>query len=75
MLEKLATHDVETVTTLFTLADKCAWHLAPQTGVTQTGGSGATMALGATDQSYPDGRLRCHHPGRWQEKEEELRSR
>jgi hypothetical protein len=39
MLEKLATHDVETVTTLFTLADKCAraaegraWHSAPQTG-------------------------------------------
>jgi hypothetical protein len=24
MLEKLATHDVETVTTLFALADKCA---------------------------------------------------
>jgi hypothetical protein len=48
MLEKLATHDVETVTTLFTLADKCAraaegraWHSAPQTGVAQTGGSGA----------------------------------
>jgi hypothetical protein len=48
MLEKLATHDVETVSTLFTLADKCAraaegraWHSAPQTGVTQTGGSGA----------------------------------
>jgi hypothetical protein len=41
MLEKLATHDVETVTTLFALADKCArdakshaWHLTPQTGVT-----------------------------------------
>jgi hypothetical protein len=41
MLEKLATHDVETVTMLFTLADKCArvaegraWHSAPQTGVT-----------------------------------------
>jgi hypothetical protein len=48
MLEKLATHDVETVSTLFTLADKCArategraWHSAPQTGVTQTGGSDA----------------------------------
>jgi hypothetical protein len=47
MLEKLATHDVETVTTLFALADKCArvaegraWHSAPQTGVAQTGGSG-----------------------------------
>jgi hypothetical protein len=39
MLEKLATHDVETVPTLFALADKCtraaegrAWHSAPQTG-------------------------------------------
>ena len=48
MLEKLATHDVETVTTLFALADKCvraaegrAWHSAPQTGVTQMGGLGA----------------------------------
>jgi hypothetical protein len=48
MLEKLATHDVETVPTLFALADKCAratvgraWHSAPQTRVTQTGGSGA----------------------------------
>jgi hypothetical protein len=46
MLEKLATRDVETVTILF--ADKCArategraWHSAPQTGVAQTGGSGA----------------------------------
>jgi hypothetical protein len=36
MLEKLATHDVETVTTLFALADKCAraaeghaWHSTP----------------------------------------------
>jgi hypothetical protein len=48
MLEKLATHDVETVTTLFALVDKCAraaeghaWHSAPQTGVIQMGGSGA----------------------------------
>jgi hypothetical protein len=46
MLEKLATHDVETVSTLFTLADKCAraaegraWHSAPQTGVAKMGGS------------------------------------
>jgi hypothetical protein len=53
MLEKLATHNVETVTTLFTLADKCAraaeghaWHSAPQTRVTQTGGSGATTQGG-----------------------------
>ena len=48
MLEKLATHDVETVPTLFALADKCAraaegraWHSAPQTGAIQLGGSGA----------------------------------
>jgi hypothetical protein len=48
MLEKLATHDVETVPTLFALADKCAmaaegrvWHSAPQTGAAQMGGPGA----------------------------------
>jgi hypothetical protein len=48
ILEKLATHDVETVPTLFALADKCAraaegraWHSAPQTGAAQSGGSGA----------------------------------
>jgi hypothetical protein len=48
MLEKLATHDVETVPTLFALADKCAraaeghaWHSALQTGAAQSGGSGA----------------------------------
>jgi hypothetical protein len=48
MLEKLATHDVETVTTLFALADKYAraaegraWHSTPHVGVAQTGGSGA----------------------------------
>jgi hypothetical protein len=53
MLEKLATHDVVTVTTLFALADKCAraaegraWHSAPQTGVAQTGGSGAVSQDG-----------------------------
>jgi hypothetical protein len=53
MLEKLVTHDVETVTTLFALADKCArategraWHSTPQTGVTQTDGSGATTQGG-----------------------------
>jgi hypothetical protein len=48
MLEKLAMHDVETLTMLFTLANKCdrategrTWHSAPQTEATQTGGSGA----------------------------------
>jgi hypothetical protein len=45
MLEKLATHRVETVTTLFALADKCAraaegcaWHSATQAGPEQTNG-------------------------------------
>jgi hypothetical protein len=53
MLEKLATHDVKTVSTLFTLADKCAraaegraWHSAPQTRVAQTGGSDAVTQDG-----------------------------
>jgi hypothetical protein len=48
MLEKLATHDVETVPTLFAMADKCAkavegraWHSAPQTGAAQPSGSSA----------------------------------
>jgi hypothetical protein len=43
MLEKLVTHDVETVPTLFALADKCAraaeghvWHSVPQTGVARS---------------------------------------
>ena len=45
MLEKLATHQVETVATLFALADKCArategraWHSAPKARAAQTGG-------------------------------------
>jgi hypothetical protein len=49
MLEKLATHQVETVTTLFALADKCAraaeghaWHSTPQGGPAQMGGSSVT---------------------------------
>jgi hypothetical protein len=48
MLEKVAMRDVETVPTLFALADKCArategraWHSAPQTGAAQSRGSGA----------------------------------
>jgi hypothetical protein len=52
MLEKLATREVDNVTTLFALADKCAkaakgraWHSAPQVGVTQMGDSG-TVAQG-----------------------------
>jgi hypothetical protein len=65
MLEKLATYDVETVTTLFTLADKCArategraWHSAPQTGVTQTGGSGATTKGGGKKKKKNRGHYR-----------------
>jgi hypothetical protein len=53
MLEKLATHDVKTVPTLFALADKCAraakgcaWHSAPQTGAAQSGGLGAVTQDG-----------------------------
>jgi hypothetical protein len=53
MLEKLATHNVDSVTTLFALADKCAraaegraWHSTPQAGVTQMGGSDAVAQSG-----------------------------
>jgi hypothetical protein len=60
MLEKLATHDVETVPTLFALADKCAraaegraWHSAPQTGATQTGGSGVVPRDGKKEKEGP----------------------
>jgi hypothetical protein len=61
MLEKLATHDVETLTTLFALADKCAraaegraWHSAPQTGVAQIGGSGAVARDGKKKKKNRD---------------------
>jgi hypothetical protein len=53
MLEKLATHDVETVSTLFTLANKCARaaegrarHSAPRTEVDQMGGTGVVSQDG-----------------------------
>jgi hypothetical protein len=53
MLEKMATHDMETVPTLFALADKCAkaaegraWHSTPQTRAAQSGGSGAVTRDG-----------------------------
>jgi len=49
MLEKLGMHEVKSITTLFSLADKCAraaegraWHSAQQDGTAQEGGSGAT---------------------------------
>jgi len=48
-LEKLATHEVQSVTTLFSLADKCAraaegraWHSAPQDGAAPAGGTTTT---------------------------------
>jgi hypothetical protein len=65
MLEKLATHDVETVTTLFALADKCAraaegraWHSAPQTRVAQMGGSGA-VAQEEEEEPWPREAVVC----------------
>jgi hypothetical protein len=67
MLEKLATHNVETVPTLFALADKCAraaeghaWHSAPQTGVAQTGGSGAVAQDGKKKKKKNRGSEKPH---------------
>jgi hypothetical protein len=61
MLEKLATHDVETVSTLFSLADKCAraaegraWHSAPQNGVDQMGGIGVVSQDGKKKKKNHD---------------------
>jgi hypothetical protein len=61
MLEKLATHDVESVTSLFSLADKCTkatkghgWHSTPQAKTTQIGGSSAT-AQGTKKKKNHDG--------------------
>jgi hypothetical protein len=70
MLEKLATHDVDNVTTLFALADKCAraaegraWHSAPQAGVTQTGGSDA--------DTQGDGKKEKRNKGRGRKKQQD----
>jgi hypothetical protein len=67
MLEKLSTHDVETITTLFALADKCAraaegraWHSAPQTGDAQTGGSGAITHDGKKKKKKNRGHEKPH---------------
>jgi hypothetical protein len=67
MLEKLATHDVETVSTLFTLVDKCAraaegraWHSVPQTGVTQIGGSDAVTQDGKKKKKKNCGHEKPH---------------
>ena len=63
MLEKLATHEVESVTTLFSLDDKCAraaegraWHSAPQDGVAEAGGSRATVQGGGKKKNKNRGR-------------------
>jgi hypothetical protein len=67
MLEKLATHDVETVPTLFALADKCAraaegraWHSTPQTGAAQAGGSGAIAQDGKKKKKKNCGNEKPH---------------
>jgi hypothetical protein len=67
MLEKLATYDVETVPTLFALADKCAraaegraWHSAPQTGAAQAGGSGAVTQDGKKKKKKNRGNEKPH---------------
>jgi hypothetical protein len=68
MLEKLATRDVDNVTTLFALADKCtraaegrAWHSAPQARITQTSGSDA--------DAQGDGKKKKRYKGRGREKQ------
>jgi len=70
MLEKLETHEVESVTTLFSLADKCAraaegraWHSAPQDGDTKAGGSGATAQGGSKKKKNKNRSRGEPHPG------------
>jgi hypothetical protein len=67
LLEKLATHDVETVPTLFALADKCArategraWHSAPQTEAAQAGDSGAIAQDGKKKKKKNRGNEKPH---------------
>jgi hypothetical protein len=67
MLEKLATHVVETVHTLFALASKCtraaegrAWHSAPQTGAAQAGGPGAIAQDGKKKKKKNRGNEKPH---------------
>ena len=69
MLEKLATHEVESVTTLFSLADKCAraaegraWHSAPQDGDAKAGGSGATAQGGGKKKKNKNWSRGKSHP-------------
>src|SRR6185312_6860810 len=70
MLEKLATHEVESVTTLFSLADKGAraaegraWHSAPQDGDAKAGGSSATAQGGGKKKKKNRGRGEPHSGG------------
>ena len=70
MLEKLATHEVESVTTLFSLADKCAraaegraWHSAPQDKDAKAGGSGATAHGGGKKKKNKNRSRGEPHPG------------
>src|SRR5579859_4070586 len=65
MLEKLATHDVEGVATLYDLADKCAkaaegraWHSTLQDGTAQPGGSGVTSKGSSKKKKKDRGRER-----------------
>jgi hypothetical protein len=67
MLEKLATHDVETVSTLFALTDKCAraaegraWHSTPLTGEAQMGGSGTVAQDGKKKKKKNYGHEKPH---------------
>jgi hypothetical protein len=67
MLDKLATHDVETVSTLIALADKCAravegraWHSAPQTEAAQAGGPGAIAQDGKKKKKKNCGHEKPH---------------
>jgi hypothetical protein len=75
MLGKLSTHNVESVTTLFTLADKCAraaecraWHSPAQARATQTGGLGATV-LGCDkkeeEMQWQEAVVRCSSRCSW----------
>jgi hypothetical protein len=58
MLEKLATHDVETVPTLFTLADKCARAAEGRAWTVRR------KRRRTVPQGYPVGWLGCRPPGR-----------
>jgi hypothetical protein len=64
MLEKLATHDVETV-----------HHTLRSGRQVRQSRRGSCMVLGTTDRGYPDGWLGCRRSGRQKEEEKEPRPR